>query len=181
MYKSYSAEKDHYGGKNPFIEFPWIGHYNIEKELPNNTYLERKIGTNKTQVLHRMGMRLLTPCQPPGDIRITPQEWKTDPKVSLKHDDLYARTGECKYEQPIFDAQNIHATPPNPRDIPVQPDLSTEGLRKSPRTAHECSTEIFSQKEELSDVTGTYPDMEPDVGTTPEQPNNSMTNPRNSK
>ena len=51
---------DYQGSKIPFTEFHWIGPYIIEKVLPNNTYLVRKIGTNKTQVLHRMRMRQFT-------------------------------------------------------------------------------------------------------------------------
>ena len=48
---------DHHGSKFPLREFRWLGPYNIEKVLPSNCYLVRKIGTNKTQVLHRMLMR----------------------------------------------------------------------------------------------------------------------------
>ena len=52
---------DHQGSKIPLTEFRWVGPYIIEKVLPNNNYLVRKIGTNKTQVLHRMRMRQFTP------------------------------------------------------------------------------------------------------------------------
>ena len=95
---------DHQGGKIPFTEFRWIGPYFIEKVLPNNNYLVRKIGTNKTQVLHRMRMRQFTPRQPPGDIAVKPHEHKSDPEVSLHHDDLYARAWEC-------DLSNQFSTP----------------------------------------------------------------------
>ena len=67
-------------------------------------------------------MLQFTPSQTLPDIRITPQEWKPDPEVSLKHDDLYARAWECEYEKPFFDAQNDNATPPNPPEIQVQSD-----------------------------------------------------------
>ena len=97
---------DHQGSKIPFAEFRWIGPYNIEKVLPNKNYLVRKIGTNKTQVLHRLRMRQFTPRQPPADITVKPQEYKSDPEVSFHHDDLYARAWEYDFEQPIFDAEN---------------------------------------------------------------------------
>ena len=144
--------------------------------LPNNKYLVRKISTNKTQVIHRMRMCQLTPREPPADIRILTQEWKPDPEVSLKHDDLYARAWECEYEQPIFDTQNNTALPPNSPDVPVQSDLLPEEMRNTPRTAHECFPGFLPQPEELCDVTDTYPDMEPDVKTSSEQLNNSPTN-----
>ena len=149
--------------------------------LPNNNNPVRKIGANKTQVLHRMQMRQFTPRQPLADIGITLQEYKPDSDVSLKHDDFFARAWECDYEQPIFDAEKNNATPPNSHEIPIQPDFSTKETRNTPGTAHECSREFFSQREELSDVTDTYPDMEPGVDTSSEQPNSGPTNPRSSK
>ena len=44
--------------------FGELARYIIEKVLRNNNYLVRKIGTNKTQVLHRMRMRQFTPPTP---------------------------------------------------------------------------------------------------------------------
>ena len=62
---------DHQGSKIPFTYFRWIGPYIIEKVLPNNIYLVRKIGTNKTQIFHRMRLRQFTPRQPLSDIPVT--------------------------------------------------------------------------------------------------------------
>ena len=115
----------HQGSKTPFTEVRWIGPYIIENVLPNNNYLVRKIGTNKTQVLHRMKCISSHPTYPPLDLRITWQERKPDLKISLKHDDLYVGTLECEYEEPIFDAKNINATPPNSPQVPVQSELTT--------------------------------------------------------
>ena len=100
------------GSKIPFLDFRWIGPYILEKVLPNNNYLVGKIGTNKKQVLHRMQMRQFTPRKPLPAIRITPQDWKFDPEVSIKHDDLYARALECEYERPVLDAEYDNETPP---------------------------------------------------------------------
>ena len=63
---------DHQGSKIPFTDFRWIGPYIIEKVLPNNNYVVRKIGTNKTQILHRMRLRQFTPRQPIPDTPVTP-------------------------------------------------------------------------------------------------------------
>ena len=172
---------DHHGSKIPFTEFQWIGPYSIEKMLPNNNYLVRKNAINRTQVIHRMRMRHFTPRQPPADIRVKPQENKLDPEVSLKHDHLYARAWEYDYEQPIFDAENNNMTPPNSQETPVQSDFPTEERRNTPGTTHECSPESFPQTDEVSDVTDTYPHMEPDVEPSSEQPKNSSANPRSSK
>ena len=113
-----------------------MGPYIVEKVLPNNNYLVRKIGTDQTQVLHRMRMRQFTPHQPPADIRVNPHEYKPDPEVSINHDDLYARAWEYQYEQPIFDAENDNSVSPNQPEIPIQTDLSTGKMmntRVSPR------------------------------------------------
>ena len=77
---------DHQGSQIPFTEFRRMGPYIVEKVLPNNNYLVRKIGTDKTQVLHRMRMRQFTPRQPPADIQVNPHEYKPDPEVSINHD-----------------------------------------------------------------------------------------------
>ena len=141
----------------------------MEKVIPNNNYLVRKCGTNKKQVLHRMQMRLFTPRKPPADIRVKPQKHKPDPEVSLKHDDLYARAWEYNYEQPVFDAENKNAAPPNSQEVSVQSDFSTEEMRNTPGTTHECSPEIFSQADEVTDVTDTYPHIELDAESSSEQ------------
>ena len=164
---------DHQGSKIPFTEFRWVGPYIIEKVLPNNNYLVRKIGTNKTQVLHRMRMRQFTPRQPPADITVKPQEYKSDPEVSLNNDDLYARAWECDYDQPIFDAENDNEAPPNQREIPIQSDFSTEEMRNTPGNPNVCSPDIFPNSDQLGDVTDTCLHMEHDVGTSSEQPQNS--------
>ena len=171
---------DHQGSKITFTEFRWIGPYIIEKVLQNNNYLVRKIDTNKTQVLHRMRMRQFTPHQPPADITVKPQEYKSDPEMSLHHDDLYARAWEYDYDQPIFDKENDNAVPPNSQEIPVQSHFSTEEMRNTPGKPHVCSPEFFPNTDELGDLTDTCPHMEPDVETSSEQPQNSPTNPHSS-
>ena len=172
---------EHQGSKIPFTEFRWMGSYIVEKVLPNNNYLVRKIGTDKTQVLHRMQMRQFTPRQPPADIRVNPHEYKPDPEVSINRDDSYVRAWEHRYEQPIFDAENDNSVPPNQPEIPIQSDVSTGKMRNTRGTTHECPPEISPPIDETSDVEGTYTHAEPDVGTSSEQQQNSPSNPRSSK
>ena len=101
--------------------------------------------------------------------------------MSLYHDDLYARAWEYDFEQPIFDAENDNAAPPNQREIPVQSDFSTEEMRNTRGTTHECSPETFPPTNKTSDVADTSTHMELDVGTSSEQQANSPSNPRSSK
>ena len=135
---------NHPGSKISFTEIRWVGPYIIEKALPNKNYLVRKIGTDKTQVLHRMRMRQFTPRQPSNDITVKPHEYKFDPEVSLNHDDLYSRAWEYDFEQPNFDAANNNEAPPNQREILLQSDFSTEEMRNTPGNPPLCS-QRFSQ------------------------------------
>ena len=64
----------------------------------------RKIGTNKTQILHQMRLRQFTPQQPIPEIPVTLREWQPDPEVDIKHDNFYARAWECEYDEPKFDS-----------------------------------------------------------------------------
>ena len=82
---------DHQRCNIPFTNFRWIGPYIVGKALSNNYYLVRKLGTNRSQVLHRMRLRSFTPRRPIPDVQTTAQEWKLDHEVTIKHDDLYAR------------------------------------------------------------------------------------------
>ena len=126
-------------------------------------------------------MRQFTLRQPPADITVNPHEYKSDPEVSLYHDDLYARAWEYDFEQPIFDAENDNAAPPNQREIPVRSDFSTEEMRNTRGTTHECSPENVTPTDNTSDVADTYTYMELDVGTSSGQQENSPSNPRSSK
>ena len=74
-----------------------------------------------------------------------------------------------------------NTAPPNSQGIPVQSDFSTEEIRNTPGNTHECSPEISPHTDGVSDVTDTYPHMEPDVESSSEQPGNSPTNPSSSK
>ena len=87
---------DHQGSKIPCTDFQWIGPFIIEKVSPNNYYLVRKIGSKKTQILHRKRIRQLTTRQPIPDIPMTPREWQPDPELVFKPDHFYARAWECE-------------------------------------------------------------------------------------
>ena len=65
---------DHQGSKLHLTDFRWIGPYIVEKALPNNNYLVRKLGMNKILVLHCMRLRLFTPRQPIPDVQTTSRE-----------------------------------------------------------------------------------------------------------
>ena len=135
---------DHQGSKIPFTDFRWIGPYIIEKVLPNNNYVVRKIGTNKTQILHRMRLSQFTPLQPIPDTPVTPREWQPDPEVVIKLDDLYARAWECEYDKPMFDGDCDNLVSPNSPEVAVRSGETADETRSTPGTIREDSSEILS-------------------------------------
>ena len=79
---------DHQGSKIPFRDFRWIGPYKVEKVLPNNNYIVRKLNTNKIQILHRIRLRKYNPEKPPED-KYSEATWQTDDNIVVPQDDLY--------------------------------------------------------------------------------------------
>ena len=68
----------------------------------------------------------LHPAKTLHEIQSKPQEWKPDPEMGLKHDDLYARAWECENETSIFDIKNDIITKPSSPGISVQSDSPVE-------------------------------------------------------
>ena len=50
--------------KIPFREFRWVGPYKVAKVLPNSNYIIRRVGTNFTQILHRIRLKKYEPIIP---------------------------------------------------------------------------------------------------------------------
>ena len=133
----------HQRSKIPLTDFRCIGPYIIEKVLPNNNYLVRKIGTNKTQILHQMRLRQFTPRQPPSDIPISQPQWQPDPEVIITQDDLYARAWECEYDEPIFDSDYNNLAAPSPPEITIRSEQTDDEIRNTPGITPEKSPDII--------------------------------------
>ena len=172
---------DHQRSKIPFTDFRLIGPYIIEKVLPNNNYLVRKIGTNKTQILHRMRLRQFTSRQLLSDIPVTQREWQPDPEVVITHDDLYARAWECEYEEPIFDSDHSNLAVPSPPEITVRSEQTADEIRNNPGITPQNSPEIFPQPDESYEGRDVDRDTQLDADTSVEQLDPMPTNPRSSK
>ena len=168
---------DHQWSKIPFTDFRWTGPYIIEKVLPNNNYLVRKIGTNKTQILHRIRLRQFTPRQPTPDTPVTPREWQPDPEVTIKHDDLYARAWECEYDEPNFDSDYNNVTTPSSPEVTIRSEQAADEMRNTPGIIPGNSPEIILQPDVSYDGREVDHDKQPIV----EQHDLTPTNPRSSK
>ena len=101
---------DHQGSKIPFRDFRWIGPYLVEKVLPNNNYIVRKLNTNKTQVLHRILLRKYNPEKPPEDNHQETQ-WQVDDNIVVPQDDLYTIAWEAEFGGHLFDIPIIYTDP----------------------------------------------------------------------
>ena len=172
---------DHQGSKIPFTDFRWIGPYIIEKVLPNNIYLVRKIGTNKTQILHRMRLRQFTPRQPLPDVPVTQREWQPDSEVVITHDDLYARAWEFEYDEPIFDSDHSNLAVPSPSEITVRSEQTSDEMRNTKGIIPGNSPEMIPQPDGSYDERDVDRDKQPDANTSVEQFDPMPTNPRSSK
>ena len=113
---------DHQGSKIPFRDFRWIGPYLVEKVLPNNNYIVRKLNTNKTQILHRIRLRKYNPEKPPEDNHQETQ-WQVDDNIVVPQDDLYTIAWEAEIGGHLFDIPIIY-TDPNATDFD---DSHTQG------------------------------------------------------
>ena len=172
---------DHQGSKIPFTDFRWIGPSIIEKVLPNNNYLVRKIGTHRTQILHQMRLRQFTPRQPITDTQVTPREWQPDPEVIIKHGDLYASAWECEYDKPIFDSERVNIKSSNSPEVTVRPGEAADETRSTPGTIQEDSSDTLPHTDETEDGTNTDHYMQPDADTSVEQIDPMPANSRSAK
>ena len=90
--------------KIPFREFRWVGPYKVEKVLPNNNYIVRRLGTNKTQLLHRIRLRIYIPQAPLADNFVRETEWQKEDTI-IAQDDLYAHTWDTNLGGSPFDSE----------------------------------------------------------------------------
>ena len=89
--------------KIPSREFRLCGPYKVEKVLPNNNYLVRRLGTNKTQLLHRTRLRKFTPQAPLADNFVRETDWQKDDRMPITKDDLCAQSWNTNFGSNPFD------------------------------------------------------------------------------
>ena len=115
-------KEDHQGSKIPFRDFRWIGPYLVEKVLPNNNYIVRKLNTNKFQTLHRIRLRKFNPGKPPEE-NYQEAQWQIDDNIVVPQEDLYTNAWEAEFGGHLFDIPIIY-TEPNAIDFD---DSHTQG------------------------------------------------------
>ena len=126
---------DHQGSKIPFREYRWTGPYIVERVLPNENYIVRKLNSNKTQILHRIRLRKYEPHTVLHDIR--PEgNLQPDDEIIIPQDDLYVITWETNFgEFPDSDEKAIIPTRPSAAD-------TSTGLADGASTPNEIFTDV---------------------------------------
>ena len=79
---------DHQGSKIPFKDYSWVGPFLVQKVLPNENYIVRRLNTNKTQILHRIRPKKFVPNQPLQDSFLD-ERLQSDEEIVIPQDDLY--------------------------------------------------------------------------------------------
>ena len=87
---------DHQGSKIPFRDYHWVGPFIVQKVLPNENYIVRRINTNKTQILHRIRLKKFVPYNPLED-NFREQRLQADEEIVIPQDDLYTITWETNF------------------------------------------------------------------------------------
>ena len=93
---------DSQGSKIPFRDFRWIGPFVVQKTLPNNNYIVRRLNTNKTQILHRIRLKKFVPNAPLED-EYKEEKLQPDEEIIIPQDDLYTISWEADFEYELFE------------------------------------------------------------------------------
>ena len=119
---------DNQGSKIPFRDYCWVGPFVVQKVLPNENYIVRRINTNKTQSLHRIRLKKFVPNQP-LEYNFREQQLQPDEEIVIPQDDLYVITWETDFgeqlvtqgQSPIptglLNGEHPHAAEPSHSDV----------------------------------------------------------------
>ena len=100
----FKPKADSQGSKIPFRDFRWIGPFMVQKVLPNNNYIVRRLNTNKTQILHRIRLKKLVPNTPLED-KYTQEKLQPDDEIIIPQDDLYTIAWEAEFEYELLNRE----------------------------------------------------------------------------
>ena len=93
---------DNQGSKIPFREYRWICPYRIEKVLPNDNYIVRRLNTNKTQILHRIRLKKFVPNTSLED-KYAKEKLQPDDEIIIPQDNLYTISWEADFDYHVFE------------------------------------------------------------------------------
>ena len=127
---------DSQGSKIPFRDYRWTGPFVVQKVLPNNNYIVRRLNTNKTQILHRIRLKKFVPNAPLED-KYKEEKLQPDESIVIPQDDLYTISWEADFEYELFEPGKNDWTDAATR----LPQGATSGDVDYYVTDNECSSE----------------------------------------
>ena len=93
---------DSRGSKISFGDFRWTGPFIVQKVLPNNKYIVRRLNTNKRQILHRIRLKKFVPNLPLED-KYKEEKLQPNESIIIPQDDLYTISWEADFEYELFE------------------------------------------------------------------------------
>ena len=92
---------DHQGSKIPFRYYRWVGPFIVQKVLPNENYIVRRINTSKAQILHQIRLKKFVPNQAHED-NFREQRLQPNEEIVIPQDDLYIITWETDFGEQLI-------------------------------------------------------------------------------
>ena len=181
----------HQGSKVPFRVYRWVGPFIVQKVLPNENYIVRRINTNKSQTLHRFRLKKFVPNQPLED-NSREQRLQPDEEIVIPQDDFYSITGESEFGEQLVtrdtepittilsNGQRPSAAETNPSDaLENEPDyiITRDESNHADRTAlsrDERLNDVVTKRNEASEATGNENSDWPDSAVYHKNPEKSL-------
>ena len=151
---------DSQGSKIPFRDYKWIGPFVVQKVLPNNNCKVRRLNTNKTQILHRIMLKIFV-LNAPLKNKYIEEKLQPDEEIVISKDDLYTISWLSDFEYELFEPRNDNwpdaATRlPNDAASGVVEYYVTEDERCS-ANENECSSDERNENDVTENKTGQRP------------------------
>ena len=149
---------DHQGSKIPLRDYRCVGPFIVQKVLPNENYIVRRINTHKTQILHRIRPKKFVPNQPLED-NFREQRLQPGEEIVIPQDELYIITWETDFGEQLVTRGNepIPTSLPNgERPNAAEPNSSDAYENEADYIntsddSNRADSEAHSRNERLSD------------------------------
>ena len=137
---------DHHGSKIRFRDYRGVGPFILQRVLPNENYIVRRLNTNKTQILHRILLIKFVP-NPPLEDNFRENRLQPDEEIFIPQDDFCTITWETNFGEQLV----TRGCEPTPTNLPTGEQPTTANANAS--DAHENKTDYIFTRDELNDAT----------------------------
>ena len=184
---------DNQGSKIPFRDYRWVGPFIVQKVLPDDNYIVRRINTNKTQILHRIRLKKFVPNQPLED-NFQEQRLQPHKEIVIPQDDLYVITWATDFGEQLVTRDNEpiptslssgeqpNAAEPSHNDVDENEAdyiITSDGTNYADHVAYSRNERInddVTKKNDASKATGNAESDWPNPAVYPGNPEKSLPN-----